>query len=292
MIIVDYSGIAMAALFAHGKPDGMLDESFIRHMILNSLRMYNSKFRKEYGQMVIAVDGGSWRRDVFPAYKGRRREAREDGESTVDWKAFFETLNKVRDEITENLPFKVVRVDKAEADDVIGVLVESTQDFGFGEPVMIVSSDKDFKQLHRYDNVRQFSPMLKKFIDEKNPVRFLREQILRGDGGDGIPNILSPDDIFMTEGGRQTPLTAKKIEQYLVSWDKLETILPTKEARNLHRNKMVIDLSQTPQEIKDKIMETYKACPTPSNAKVFNYLVSKRCVQLASSAEEFFVTVK
>ncbi len=97
----------------------------LRHMILNSIRMYNAKYREKYGQMVIAMDCGSWRKKVFEHYKAKRKTTREA--SNIDWDGVYAALNNIRDEIRENLPFKVVEVRGAEADDIIGVLVERTQ---------------------------------------------------------------------------------------------------------------------------------------------------------------------
>ena len=210
MIIVDYSGVAIANLFAMRIS---VSEGLVRHCILNSLRLYNAKYRREYGQMVLACDGGgTWRREMFPQYKASRKAARESGD--IDWKEFFRILGNVRDEIRENLPFKVVHLQGVEADDIIATLTDSTQEFGKHEPVMIISSDKDFVQLHRYKNVRQYSPMAKEFVKEKDPVRYLQEHVLRGDTGDGVPNVLSPDDVFVS-GGRQTPLRAKLMDEWI-----------------------------------------------------------------------------
>ena len=133
MIIADYSGIAISNLFTMRE---QLSEGLVRHMILNSLRSYNVKYRDEYGEMVIACDGGNtWRRQLFPQYKASRKKNRE--ESGLDWAEFFRILGVVRDEIRENLPFKVIHLQGLEADDVIATLTQRTQEFGNSEPVKI-----------------------------------------------------------------------------------------------------------------------------------------------------------
>ena len=144
----------------------------LRHVVLNSIRMYNTMFREEYGQMVIACDGGSWRKDVFPQYKANRKKSRDD--SNMDWSFFFDTLTKIRTEISENLPWMQLYIGNVEADDIIATLVKETQEFGKNEKVMIVSADKDFIQLHKYKNVKQYSPMKKKLITEKDPIGYIR----------------------------------------------------------------------------------------------------------------------
>jgi hypothetical protein len=280
MIIVDYSGVAIANLFAMRIS---VSEGLVRHCILNSLRLYNAKYRREYGQMVLACDGGgTWRREMFPQYKASRKAARESGD--IDWKEFFRILGNVRDESRENLPFKVVHLQGVEADDIIATLTDSTQEFGKHEPVMIISSDKDFVQLHRYKNVRQYSPMAKEFVKEKDPVRYLQEHVLRGDTGDGVPNVLSPDDVFVS-GGRQTPLRAKLMDEWILNWDSLQTKMTTEQYRNFQRNQALIDLTKIPSAKKAEIINTFESVKPASNT--LNYLVEKRCSQLIECAEEF-----
>lgn len=280
MIIVDYSGVAIANLFAMRIS---VSEGLVRHCILNSLRLYNAKYRREYGEMVLACDGGgTWRREMFPQYKASRKAARESGD--IDWKEFFRILGNVRDEIRENLPFKVVHLQGVEADDIIATLTDSTQEFGKHEPVMIISSDKDFVQLHRYKNVRQYSPMAKEFVKEKDPVRYLQEHVLRGDTGDGVPNVLSPDDVFVS-GGRQTPLRAKLMDEWILNWDSLQTKMTTEQYRNFQRNQALIDLTKIPSAKKAEIINTFESVKPASNT--LNYLVEKRCSQLIECAEEF-----
>ena len=279
MILVDYSGIAISNIFTQ-KMD--VSEHLVRHMILNSLRMYNLKHRKEYGQMVIACDGGSWRKQIYPQYKAHRKANRDD--SGLDWTEFFRILTLVRNEIAENFPYKVVHINNIEADDIIGTLTEKTQNFGQHEPVMIISSDKDFIQLQQYSNVKQFSPMIKSFIKEKDPVKYLFDHTVRGDSGDGIPNILSPDNTFVDKI-RQKPVSAKKVDAWYASRSSLDTVMNQETYRNFQRNTALIDLSKVPQDKKDSIINTFDSAKPNSN--ILNYLISKRCTQLIECAEEF-----
>ena len=279
MILIDYSGIAISNIFAQKVT---VSEDMVRHMILNSLRMYNLKYRKEYGQMVLACDGGSWRREIFPQYKANRKTSRDA--SGLDWKEFFRILGMVRDEVKEHLPYKVIHIQNVEADDVIGTLTEKTQNFGEHEPVMIISADKDFIQLQQYPNVRQFSPMTKAFVKENKPFKYLYEHIMRGDSGDGIPNVLSPDNTFVDKI-RQKPISTKKIEQWIASYDNLDKVMDEATYRNFQRNRALIDLSKVPHDKKALIINTFESVKPNSN--VLNYLIYKRCTQLIECAEEF-----
>ena len=281
MIIIDYNGIAIGNIITQKL---QIEESMIRHMILNSIRMYNKKYRAKYGDVVIACDGGSWRRDVFPQYKYKRREGRE--ESTIDWQEVFRIINKVRDEIDQEMPYKVVHLLGVEADDIIGTIVEQTQEFGKHDDVMIVSADKDFIQLQKYDNVSQYSPMTKKDIKHENPRMYLFEHILKGDSGDGIPNVLSGDDTFV-EGIRQSPMTKKKIAAYLENAEDLESFMTPEIYRNYKRNQLLVDLEYTPDAVKENIINTYESAKVSPRMKILNYFIKNRCRMLIECIEDF-----
>ena len=276
MIIIDYNGIALSNIIVQRME---IQEDLIRHMILNSIRMYNLKFGKKYGQVVLACDASSWRKEVFPQYKFKRKENRET--SSMDWDEVFRIVNLIREEIKENFPYKVLHVQRCEADDIIGVLVEETQNLGKHEEVMIVSADKDFIQLQKYNNVRQFSPMTKKFIEHNDVNTYMIEHILRGDSSDGVPNVLSPDNTFV-DSLRQSPMTKKNIELYCDTSNMEDEVY-----RNYCRNRQMIDLSYTPQELKDQIISESEAYKLPHASKVLNYLIKKRCKMLIECVGEF-----
>lgn len=283
MIIIDYSQISIASFYA--QPNAELSEEFLRHMILNTIRMYSHKFKGEYGEVVIACDGGkSWRKGYFPQYKAHRKKARE--ESGMDWNLFFQYLNQIREEIKENFPYKVIHLEHIEADDVIATLVKETQEFGKNEPVMIISSDKDFIQLHKYKNVKQFSPIQKKMVTDPNPHMYLFEHVLRGDSGDGIPNVLSPDNTFV-DGLRQTPITKKKIDAWLTKAEDIKSVMDDEVYRNYQRNKLLIDLDMIPKDYKESILFAFEQQPVAPRARILDYLIKKRCKMLVESISEF-----
>lgn len=283
MILVDFSAIAVANIAVQK----LNEEDMIRHMILNTLRMYRTKYKDKYGELVLACDGpNNWRKTVFPEYKANRRKGRE--ESTFDWDAAFTIMNNVREEIKENFPYKVLHIDGCEADDIIATIVEYTnEEFGAYEDIMIISGDKDFVQLQKYGNVSQFSPVQKKSLVEKNPRAFLMEHIMRGDASDGVPNVLSGDDVFIT-GARQKPLSKKKLDTLIEDLNDGELLYAASWYRNYQRNEKLIDLSQTPSDLKNNIIQEFTTQDQWKNkASVFPYLINKRCNQLIESVQEF-----
>jgi hypothetical protein len=282
MLIYDYNGIALGSIII----EKTLSEDLIRHMILNTIRMYRAKFPKEeYGEVIIAADGANnWRRGVFPQYKANRRKNRD--KSDFNWDEAFRLLNMIREEIKENFPYKVIHIEGCEADDVIATLVHNTNEFGQYEDVMIISADKDFAQLQKFDNVGQFSPLTKKFIKEPHPRRFLQEHIIKGDTSDGVPNVLSNDDVFV-EGIRQTPVSKKKMEAIIDDLHEGELLYAASWYRNYQRNERLIDLSYTPDHLKEMILESYEKDPIGKGSMVLPYLINKRCKMLIESVAEF-----
>ena len=288
MIIVDYSGIALASIIINKT----FDEQLIRHMILNSLRMYRTRYKEEYGELVLAVDASNnWRKTAFPQYKASRKKTQKQYD--FDWGEAFRILNKIREEIAENFPYTVIRVDGCEADDVIGTLVAMNPDHNNDfnpQKYMIVSSDRDFLQLQKFRNVRQFSPLLKKELSVDNPRVWLQTHIIKGDKGDGVPNILSDDNVFV-EGFRQTPITQKKIDNIIEDLEEGELLYAASWYRNYCRNKKLIDLSETPKELRREIINNFMADKPDTRwmrrGKVFPYLVENKCNELIKSAQEF-----
>jgi len=280
MILVDLNQVLLAGLMAQiSNHKGALDESLIRHMILNIIRNHIKNFKNEYGEVVLCCDNRKyWRKEYFPFYKANRKKNRD--KSNLDWHLIFDMLAKFKAELKENFPYKVIDVEGAEADDIIGTLVPR---HSAHEKILILSSDGDFLQLQNYPNVKQYNPSQKKFVKSENPVLELKEKIIRGDKGDGIPNMFSPSDCFVRDL-RQKPITQKTLEKYLnedvknFSYD--ETV-------NFGRNQTLIDLSFIPQEIKEKIINTYDETVPAKRNKLLNYFIEHKLKNLMEVIEEF-----
>lgn len=295
MIIVDYSQTAISSLMAdlRGRTDAEISTSLIRHMIINAIRSYKVKFGDEFGDIVIACDNKRyWRKDKFPHYKANRKKDRDN--SGFDWHAIFEALNQVKSELAQFFPYPVIEVETAEADDIIATLAMWTQDNDLkqqgldfvAQPVLILSGDHDFTQLQRFDNVRQYSPIHKKWIKAENtPDVILMEHILSGDKGDGVPNFLSPDDVFVS-GGRQKPIRKKDLEE----WKKLpishwET---TPHWQNVNRNLDMIDLRRIPENIQQQIIDTYNIeRKGRDKTQLLNYFIANKMKNLLDHITEF-----
>ena len=277
MILIDFTQTIIAGLMAQLKSnDGEINENMLRHMILNSLRNYQKRYQGEYGEIVLCTDAGDpWRRDFFPLYKANRKKSRE--QSDMDWKMIFDTLQIVKDEIRDNFPYRYMYVERCEADDIIAVLVKHAT-----EPVLIVSGDKDFQQLHN-ESVTQWSPNLNRMVHCEDPQTFLKEHILKGDKSDGIPNILSNDDC-LDQGIRQTPLRKNVLEKYL----RISIEADDKYYRNYLRNQTLIDLSFIPDDVEQQILDEYKQT-APVLGNVLPYLQKHRLNQLLDHAGDFAI---
>ena len=282
MIIFDYNQVAISSLMEQiGSSKKPVEEDLVRHMILNVIRTYVKKFKEKYGpEVIIACDNKNyWRRDIFPEYKASRKKTRDA--SGHDWTSIFEVLGKIKQELKDHSPYKVIDVDTCEADDIIAVL---TMKYSSTQNVMILSSDKDFAQLQRYPNVEQYSPILKKSIKEPLPLLQLKQLVIRGDKGDGIPNILSKDDVFTT-GGRQKPITEAKIINWLNQEPK--EFCNEEMLRNYSRNEMLIDLTKIPDGLVEKILDRYDSVKPKSKNEFMNSMISNRLKNLIEVIDEF-----
>ena len=282
MILVDYNQVLISSLMAQPALQKQgINEDLIRHMVLISIRMYRNKFKKRFGgDLVICCDNRNyWRKIKFPQYKAHRKKLRET--STHDWNAIFECLNKIKAELKLHFPYKVLEVCTAEADDVIGTICEELYDVG---AILILSGDKDFMQLQRYAGVTQYSPIQKRFLKCDDPEQFLKEHIMRGDKGDGVPNFLSADDTFVTDS-RQTPLSKKKVEQW-IDLDP-EIFCTTNMLKNYARNQLMVDLTKVPTNLKTEIMEQYHQSSPSDRSKLFPYFMENRLKNLMEHIGEF-----
>ena len=286
MILVDLNQVLLSGLMAQisGQKKVNYDEDLIRHMILNILRNHIKTFKSEYGEVVLCCDNRKyWRKEFFPFYKAHRKKNRE--KSNLDWHLIFDMLAKFKDELKENFPYKVIDVDGAEADDIIGTLVPRHI---MHENIVIISSDGDFLQLQRYNTgnytVKQYNPAQKKFITSVDPISELKEKIIQGDKGDGIPNILSPSDCFVREI-RQKSMSKPALEKFL-SEDITNNNNDTIKA-GFMRNQTLIDLSFIPSEIKQRIINSYEDFKPAPKQKLFNYFVEKKLMNLIDSIGDY-----
>ena len=281
MILVDLNQVLISNLMAQtrGKAENLPNKEMVRHMVINSLRGFNLKFKSQYGNnIVLCADAGDpWRRDIYPNYKHARRKGRVD--SATDWDNIFNMITEIKNEIAENFPYVMMYVEKAEADDIIATLVKHTN-----EPIKIISGDKDFIQLQTKSNVKQYSPIQKVFVGEGlDPKIFLHEQIIKGDRSDGIPNILSPDDIFLTKE-KQRPINKKRLEE----WSNVNNIpLGSETSKFYERNKRLIDLSCIPEELERTIINKYTDYKIPSRSKLLPYFIKYKLKSLMENIGDF-----
>lgn len=264
--------------------DDIVNEEMLRHMILNSLRSYRTKFHKDYGELVICCDAQNyWRRKIFPHYKSNRKKSRDA--SGLDWNLLFDSLNKIRDEIREHLPYKVIRIDTCEADDIIASICHKYGRFlGDDEKILIISGDKDFGQLQKYSNVYQYAPVQKKMIAINNPESFRKEHIMLGDRSDGVPNFISDDDTFI-ENKRQKPLRRDKISEWI--YMDPEQFCNGEMLRGYKRNQMLIDLGKIPEDLQNECIKQFDFAECNDRSKIFDYFIKNRLGNLTESISDF-----
>ena len=284
-ILVDYNQVILASLFASigNHTDVAADENIIRHMFLNSVRSTRKKFSQEYGEIVICCDGkNTWRKEAYPYYKANRKAGRD--KSGMDWNALFQIMNNVRTEMKEFFPYKVIHIEHCEADDIIGAVInDNGSELNIGsEKFLVLSADKDFIQLQKYANVDQYDPIRKRWLRNDQPAAYLEEHILKGDTGDGVPNILSPDNCLAV-GERQKAMTKKRLALYSQGTE----VMDEETLRRFYRNKMMIDLEEIPQKYQDQILEAYNEEKTIGRELLFNFFVQKKLKHLITDIQDF-----
>ena len=297
MILIDYSQCALAAILSFQrelKGNETEVKNLIRHVTLSTIKSYKKKYGAEYGEIVICCDGRKyWRKQFFEHYKGSRKKNRDA--SDLDWKMIFDTLSEMREDLAKYFPYKVLHVDEAEADDIIAVLTKWLQSNNLvkeglmEEPqkVLILSSDKDFKQLQLYPQVRQWAPMQKKYITAtKQEIKdFMIEHIVKGDTGDGVPNILSQDNVFMI-GERQKTVSSKRLTEFIEKG--FDACRDDMERRNWHRNATLVDFQHIPETVTNTIVDEYlNSKPQGDKMSVMNYLIENRCRLLLDDIQDF-----
>lgn len=305
MILVDFSQVmimSISAAFNTFKND--LSEDMIRHIFLNIIKEYRKKFKSEFGnEIVLACDGrGYWRKDYFPYYKFKRAAGR--AQSPLDWEFIFKCMDNLKSDIREYFPYRLVEVPGCEGDDVIAVLTDhfvktrvlpghecSLESRPLSEPIVIISADKDFLQLQLHGNVKQYSPLQKKFVSEDDIKLSRYMKILKGDVGDGVMNVFSDDDVLVNNV-RQVVCSKKRLEPLLNSLmehDKIPDDTELKIKRNFERNKTLIDLYdlQIPEELRLKIIDEYNSTNVAPRSKILEYFQKHQLRNLAEQINQF-----
>jgi len=286
MILVDFSQTCINVLTGVGSnPDNNYydtAEQLSKHIIFNKLLTYNQTFAHKYGQMVICLEGkNNWRYGAFPLYKHKRKTSKKES-TYIDWNHLYEVMNSVIIDLKENFPYALLSMEGCEADDILATLAKYVR-----EQNVIVSSDKDFNQLLGLSNVDQYDPRKGVFLKlETTPENFLLEHILKGDVSDGIPNILSPDDIFLQEGVRQKSITSKYKAEFADRLRRGE--LREEEIKNFARNDKLINLNSIPKNIKLAILELYSNYVIEGDhEKLLNFLIKHQYQGLIEYVNEF-----
>lgn len=251
MILYDISNIALATSFTfHKNFDRVPEPTELQQLITSSIGDMHptiSPYRAKHD--VIALEGfSSWRKKKYPFYKAKRKTQRE--QSPFDFDTYYKHLALVFEDMRQYSNWLVLQHDQAEADDIITTLALRAK-----KPVCIVSVDKDFLQLQAFKpDIVQYSPLKRDFLDPKSYK--LMEHILGGDTADGVPNVFSDEDTFLTEGKRQTPFS-KKLKDTLSHLEEDEVLskLTEEQKRRYLMNKELIDARCVPENIQEEILQ-------------------------------------
>jgi len=240
--------------------------------------------------VVIAVDSRkNWRKDYFESIKqkyftnyGAKIDLDDYGykinrkkDSKYDWNKIYEIANDVIDVLDKSTDVAVVRVERAEADDVIGVCAK--YEANKGKQVYISSSDKDFRQLLiNCKNIHLWHPITKSWIEEEDPVRFMQILYLTGDPGDDVPQTKP----------RMGPGTALKTIPNLPGLLAVDKDFRFRYETNLK----LINFDFIPQDIQDDILKEYnKNHLQYSQMELLDFFSKYKIVQLIDRVNQFML---
>jgi 5'-3' exonuclease len=294
-LIIDFSQLTIRYTFAQAKElakENFKNWNMLKHTILNGVIQFKKRLPKNT-EVIFAcdtkVDKKYWRHDVFPNYKVKRKSSQ--GEVPID--IMFNEIKYLEHKIKELFPWKVIRVGKCEADDIIGVIVNNFK----RDNTVIYSSDRDFFNLVKNQNCYMYDPMKKIFIEQSkegyNPQKYGFHHILTGDKGDGIPNIKSDINTF-AEGTRQTPIRKAKINDLYYVFkeegeEKMLEQLSNDEVKRYLQNKQLIDLTQIPQDLQDEIMNVYeKAKPNTNQNELWKWLMQNNFKVISENFQDIW----
>lgn len=281
-ILVDVSNLLFASYLGtnHSKKNiGIPDDSkhlMIKEYILDKINSYVTRFQVKNDDVTLAWDSGSWRKEVFPLYKFKRQEKKDEAE----YQKMMHFFNEFKKDVDEYFDWRSVAVRKAEGDDIIGTLTRLFQEND--ETVLILSRDKDFLQLIN-DNTKLIDPFSGKLKDtfvisenkntgekiewevtNKNEARkFSLFHTILGDATDGIPSVICDDDHYANPSKKKTRFGVKTILKTFFSDNQKENIENLRKyhndyKNNFDRNHRLISLDNTPPNIKKEIIDTWK----------------------------------
>lgn len=258
------------------------------HIMFNSIKKAWNDFNGNH--VVFCLEGRSWRKDVYKPYKRNRQETRDamtQKEQEED-KLFWETFDKFKQFITDKTNCTVLHNPILEADDLIAGFIQSHP----SDRHIIISTDSDFYQLIapnvvQYNGVMEtttthegiFDKKNKILIDKKtkepipalNPDWLLFEKCMRGDSGD---NVFSAYPGVRTKGTKNKVGLLEAFEDRSkqgYNWNNLMLQRWVDHNGQEHRvkddyerNRILIDLSAQPMEIRKEISNTIKSATSHS----------------------------
>ena len=266
-LLIDISPLAYRTLFANKEDFKMLGENILRHNLLGSIFYYIDRFKPNKVFVCFECDGKNWRKEKFDFYKAQRKEARE--KQDVNWDEFYSFTSSFYNELKENFPFYVLKHDKLEADDIVSILVKKF----LGNDNIMITNDGDYKQLLKYPGVKFFDSMKGIFNECDSPKKFLETKIIMGDRSDNIPPI--------------RPRFGEKTAEKLIESEEIYKMLnevdpdgqPCELKRNYDRNKLLIDLENTPRDLVESLENMVDEYQPPTSKYMVTYFRTKRLVE-------------
>jgi len=176
VIVIDGGNIQFIAMYASKANPNVPVEYTYLNMISGYFNKLNVTLDDE---IILALDYGSWRKEIDKSYKAQRAII---AEQEKEWRAVcYKKFNNLYEKMNISLPIHQIKIYKAEADDIASVCCRYYRN----KEIILISSDVDWEMLLTFSNVSIFSPRSKKFKVVLNPTKVLLEKI-QGDKSDNL----------------------------------------------------------------------------------------------------------
>lgn len=284
-LIFDLNHVAYRCLFAAKKDILDVGWLYFKHTMFNNIFAACKKF--EATKVILAVDSKeSWRRKIYPEYKQTRKENRETSHDDINWNDFFNAFQEFVEDVKKYFPIYVLQIKYMEADDIAAIITKEFQ----SEEKIIITSDSDYIQLLKYNNIKIYDPIKAQFIQSSDPEKQLKIKILMGDKGDNIKAIKPKVGEKTAEKLVENPeLLNELFEDATVSYTKTDgTVVTLGEEYKLNykRNTALIDLSKIPSIFEKVTKETIQNYNLPTGKEIAQYFIINKYRDLTRRIEE------
>jgi len=235
--------------------DWLENQVFMKHFddtYMKNLIKFKNMYNIPYENMIVVRDCPRetiWRMNLYPEYKANRKNTCSYKNKKYNIGNIFKHIyNSLYPQLEKQYGFKILKVDNAEADDIIAVLASKIRELDKNRLIVIISNDNDYLQLvNEKTLIWSLQNKLLNTKVETTAEEILLRKILKGDDSDNIPSLIGN-------------INEKDLNEMIKDPKKLNEWLdnnPDKKEGYVS-NRKLIDFQFIPDEIKNLIINECK----------------------------------